>query len=237
MKKIILIGILFLWTSVLYAQFPEPAADEDAGFDQILTENTFDNWEGDPTYWRFEKGVLIGEITEDKLLEENTFIIWRGGTVKDFELKVEYRVSAKGNSGINYRSEKIEGRRYALRGYQADLDGPSRWSGQVYEEKGRAFLALRGQISHVSEDDTPNVIGSLGEKAELSAAINDNGWNEYHIIARGNTIIQLINGRVMSIVIDDGKKRAMEGLLGVQVHQGPPMKIEYRNFRLKQFSK
>jgi hypothetical protein len=59
-------------------------------------------------------------------------------------------------------------------------------------------------------------------------------WNELHIIARGNVLTHMLNGQVMSIVVDeDPGHRKAEGLLGVQVHVGPPMKIEYRNFRLK----
>ncbi len=237
MRRFILLlyGIIFLITSSLYAQFPEPAADEDRGFKQILTEETFDNWEGDPEYWRFEDGILIGEITKDNLIEENTFIVWNGDTVKDFELKVEYRISPDGNSGINYRSERVGDQRYVLRGYQADLDGANKWSGQVYEEKGRAFLALRGQVTHVKENDTPVEIGSTGDEEELASVVDKDGWNEYHLIVRGNKIIHLLNGEVMSIVIDDGEKQSKEGLLGVQVHQGPPMKVEYRNMRLKEF--
>lgn len=228
-----LLGMTLAATSALQAQFPVPAENEDAGFKQILTQQTLDQWSGDADYWRFEDGVLIGEVTEDKLLEENTFYIW-DKEVEDFEFKVEYRVSDEGNSGINYRSETVDGVKYALRGYQADLDGANRWSGQLYEERGREFLAVRGQITHVRKDDTPREIGSVGEEDELAGVVRD-GWNEYHLIARGNTLIHMLNGQVMAVVIDDGEQRAMKGLLGVQIHQGPPMKVEFRNMRFKEF--
>ena len=65
-------------------------------------------------------------------------------------------------------------------------------------------------------------------------AIRNGDWNEYHLIARGNTLIHILNGHVMSVVVDeDAAHRRRDGLLGVQVHVGPPMKVEYRNFRLK----
>jgi hypothetical protein len=58
-----------------------------------------------------------------------------------------------------------------------------------------------------------------------------------HLIARGNTMIHMVNGHVMSVVVDDDPaRRKADGLLGVQVHVGPPMKIEYRNFRLKKIA-
>jgi predicted alpha/beta-hydrolase family hydrolase len=54
------------------------------------------------------------------------------------------------------------------------------------------------------------------------------------LIARGNTIIQLLNGRITSMVIDDDTAgRKLDGLIGIQCHLGPPMKIEVRNVRLK----
>jgi Domain of Unknown Function (DUF1080) len=149
-------------------------------------------------------------------------------------LKVEYRVSARGNSGINYRSVMVTNGPWTMRGYQADLDGRNQYTGQNYEEKGRTFLALRGQVTRIEEDKPPQIIGSLGATNELVSVIRNEDWNEYHLIVCGNVMTHILNGRVMSVVIDeDVKNRKFEGLLGVQVHVGPPMKIEYRNFRLK----
>src|SRR5438445_544408 len=72
---------------------------------------------------------------------------------------------------------------------------------------------------------------------DLLSVIKNDDWNEYHLIARGNVLTHVLNGRVMSVVIDDDvKNRTMNGMLGVQVHVGPPMKIEYRNFRLKKLA-
>ncbi len=106
----------------------------EAGFVEIFDGKTLNNWEGDSTYWRVENGNLVGEVTPATLLKQNSFIIWRGGIVADFELKVQYRISKEGNSGLNYRSEEVEGRRFTLRGYQADLDGADLYSGSNYEE-------------------------------------------------------------------------------------------------------
>jgi hypothetical protein len=229
-----------LWhgSSSLVAQqtFPEPAVGDDAGFESIFDGETLAGWEGDPTYWRVEDGCLVGEVTPDTLLKRNSFIIWRGGLTRDFELKVEYRVSAHGNSGINYRSVEVPDERWAMRGYQADIDGEDNWTGQNYEERGRTFLALRGQVTQVVGDPNkkPQIIGSVGEKDDLQQHVKKEDWNEYHLIVRGSLMIHLLNGHVMSVVVDDDvKNRRTEGLLGVQVHVGPPMKIEYRNFRLK----
>lgn len=214
--------------------YPTPSIGGLEDFDSIFNGRTLDGWEGDPKYWRVENGCLVGEVTPDTLLKQNSFIIWSGGSIADFELKVEYRVSEKGNSGINYRSEAVEGQPFALRGYQADIDGADKYTGQNYEERGRTFLALRGDISRADPDGKARIIGSVGDKDALAAFIKKGDWNEVHLIVRGNTMVHMINGHVMSVVVDDDReRRKSSGLIGVQVHVGPPMKIEYRNFRLK----
>jgi 3-keto-disaccharide hydrolase len=213
------------------------ASDVDSGFELIFDGKTLDGWQGDPKYWRVENGCLVGEVTPETILKQNSFIIWRSGRTRDFELKVEYRVSARGNSGINYRSVEVPGQPWALRGYQADIDGEDQWSGQNYEERGRTFLAMRGEMVRLEEGKKPLLTASLGDKKELQAFVKKEDWNEYHLIVRGNVMVHILNDHVMSLVIDDDvKNRRFDGLLGVQVHVGPPMKIEYRNFRLKRLS-
>ncbi len=220
---------------------PVPATDDESGFELIFDGQTMNGWEGDPQYWRVENGVLVGEVLPTNIPKQNTFFIWRGGVTRDFDLKVEYRISNKGNSGVNFRSVEVPGVSLALQGYQADLDGENRnannvrYTGQNYEERGRAFLALRGQVTHVIQGKPPQIIGSVGDPKEIEAVIKNGDWNELRVIARGNIMIELINQRVTNIVIDDDPSgRKLEGLLGVQVHVGGAMKIEYRNFRLKQ---
>ncbi len=217
---------------------PTPIEGDEAGFNPILDGRTLDGWDGDPKYWRVENGALVGEITPATVVKSNTFIIWRGGRPRDFELKLEYRITPAGNSGINYRSASVPDpvtpdNTFALRGYQFDLDGARRYVGNNYEEKGRLFLAVRGQLTRVVGSRSPVVLGTIGSEAELAGAVTDD-WNAVHLIIRGNTLMHLLNGRLMSATIDDdAAKRPVDGLLGVQVHVGPPMKVEYRNIRLK----
>jgi len=210
------------------------------GFVPLFDGKTLNGWDGDPVYWRVEDGCIVGQITPETIVKRNTFLIWRGGAPKDFELKVEYRISAQGNSGINYRSVELTDAKWSLAGYQNDIDGPERnkaplrHTGQNYEERGRTFLARRGELVHVDASGKPLVTASLGDSEALKAFVNNDGWNAVHIIARGNLLIHILNGHVMSTVIDDdAAKRRFDGLLGVQVHVGPAMKVEYRSFLLK----
>lgn len=217
---------------------PSAIEGDEPGFQPIFDGRTLDGWEGDATYWRVENGSLVGEIRPQTVIKSNTFIIWRGGRPQDFELKLDYRISAEGNSGINYRSAVVPdpvtpSNRFAMRGYQFDLDGRKRYPGNNYEEKGRLFLAVRGQVTRVVGTRPPIVLSTFGD-AEALAAVATDDWNSVHISARGNTLIHTLNGRLMSIVVDDdAANRPADGLIGVQVHVGPPMKVEYRNIRLK----
>ncbi|MBC8164287.1 MAG: DUF1080 domain-containing protein [Bryobacteraceae bacterium] len=208
---------------------------EETGFQPIFDGKTLNNWDADKTFWRVENGALVGETATDKQPKQNTFAIWRGGKPSDFELKVQYRLAGH-NSGVQYRSIELPDIKWAMKGYQADIDAQQQYTGQIYEERGRGFLALRGQATYIGAGNKPGSIGSLGDNAELKAMIKGDDWNDLHIIARGNTLTQILNGRVMSIVIDDdAANRKLEGLIGFQAHVGPPMKIEYRNIRLKQY--
>src|SRR3982751_600725 len=126
---------------------PEPLRfDDHTGFTQIFDAATLKGWDGDPGFWRAEGGSIVGQTTPDNKLTENTFIIWRGGEPADFELKLEYRISAT-NSGIQIRSKRLspgsadaQGRtangRWVMAGYQGDIAFASTYTGQIYEERG-----------------------------------------------------------------------------------------------------
>ena len=217
---------------------PEPLSGDEPGFKAIFDGKTLNDWEGDPRYWRVSDGVMVGEITPATVIKSNTFIIWRGGTPGDFELKVDYRITSGGNSGINYRSVVVPDKvtpdnKFAMRGYQCDIDGQNSYTGNNYEEKGRLFLAVRGQVTHVTGTRRPVILSSLGDDKDLAAAITSE-WNTVHLVARGNVLMHNVNGRLMSVVIDDDvPNRTLKGLIGVQVHVGGPMRVEYKDWRLK----
>jgi hypothetical protein len=250
---------------------PKPLSeDSDQDFTSIFDGKSLKNWDGDPKYWRIEHGAIVGETTAaTPLAGTSTFIIWRGGVLENFELRLEYRISPGGNSGIYYRSEEPPQRKWALGGYQADIDGPEwgkawardlreagvkipsarspfglidppdsfRVTGQNYDElvdgMGRAFLALPGELTYIGDGKVQRVIGYLAEGDQINR-ISTNGWNEMRVIARKGLLIHILNGYVTSIVIDeDTRHRHMRGKLGLQLHPGPPMKVEFRRIRLK----
>ncbi|MBK9316591.1 MAG: DUF1080 domain-containing protein [Acidobacteria bacterium] len=203
------------------------------GFESIFDGQSLKGWDGDPAFWRAEAGSIIGESTADKPLKMNTFIIWRGGQPKDFELKLEYRMNST-NSGVQYRSVELpDVGKWVLKGYQADIDFMNQYTGQLYEERGRGFLAMRGQMTQL-QTGKKKVIADLRSSDDLKALIKSNDWNQVHIIARGNVLTHIFNGHLMAQTVDDDvANRAPGGLIGFQMHVGPPMKLEVRNIRLK----
>ena len=208
------------------------------GFTSIFDGTSLKDWDGDPSFWRAEGGAIVGQSTPANPIKQNTFVIWRGGEPKDFELKVEFKMSAT-NSGIQVRSVQLPAGpdigKWVMKGYQADIDFNNQFTGQIYEERGRGFLAMRGQAVYVPDGGKPVVIGNLQQTPdELKALIKVNDWNQVHIVARGNTIMQILNGAVTSIVVDDDtKNRQLSGLIGFQMHVGDPMRVEFRNIWLK----
>jgi hypothetical protein len=216
------------------------------GFESIF-DGTMKNWDGDPSLWKAEGGMLVGQTSEANPLKENTFVIYRGGEPADFELKVEFRMSST-NSGIQFRSthlpqgtktgadgNQVIAGKWVLKGYQADIDFANQFTGMIYEERGRGFLMQRGQAVYIGADAKPKMIGDLERNPDdLKGLIKAGEWNNVHLIARGNTLINIVNGHVTAVLVDDDAKgRALKGLLGFQIHVGPPMKIEFRNIYLK----
>jgi hypothetical protein len=214
----------------------------DEGFKPIFDGRTLQGWEGDPKLWRVEDGAIIGQTTAENPARNNTFLIWRGGKLADFELKLEFRMPNAGfaNSGVQYRSREEPRKvgRWVVAGYQADMDGENQYTGILYDERGRGILAMRGQKTVIGPDHRPKLVEQFADSNELVKTIKHRQWNEYRIIARGNHLVQKINGRLMIDVTDnDVKKQKLEGILALQIHVGEPMKVQFRNIRLKELSK
>ena len=211
------------------------AVEDHTDFEAIFDGKTLKGWDGDPEVWRIENDTIVGQSTTEKPLKVNTFLVYRGSQPGDFELKVDYRINST-NSGVQYRSVELpDVGKWVLKGYQADIDFDNRFTGQLYEERGRGFMAMRGQVTHITPGKK-RIIANLRSGDELKAAIKNNDWNTLHIIARGNRLTHILNGHLMAEALDDDPAgRAMSGLIGFQMHTGPPMKVEYRNIWLKRW--
>lgn len=229
---------------------PSATVKEETGFVSIFDGKSLSGWEGDSTYWRVEDGNIVGEITPETILKNNSFLIWQGGEPADFELKLEVNITKDGNSGINYRSERFTELPFALRGYQADMDGKNSYTGQNYEERKRTTLAYIGQKTTIDPQNPAGelrdniernawkglrVTQELGDPDSLRTLIKSEDWNMIHLVVKGNVMKHFVNGILISEVVDeDTVNRSMKGLLGIQVHVGPPMQVKFRNIQLKE---
>lgn len=211
---------------------------EETGFQSIFDGKTLTGWDGDSDFWRVENGAIVGQTTATHQPKQNTFCIWRGAHPADFDFRAQYRLTggSAGNSGFQYRSiERPDVAKWVMQGYQADIDAGQMFTGQLYEERGRGFLALRGMYGYAAQGKKPGMLGSLGDSDQLKAIIKNEDWNDIQIVARGNSVVHLWNGRVMCMFLDDdAEHRRQDGLIGIQLHLTPTgMRIETRNIRIK----
>jgi hypothetical protein len=191
-------------------------------------------WEGDTRVWSVEDGAIVGK-TKDVPLKENTFLIWKDGKVADFNLTVEYKLEG-GNSGIQYRSKVLKPETWVVGGYQADMDGDNKYTGILYEERGRGIVAQRGQKVTIDRDGKKTE-EKIGDADKLAKAIKNDGWNTYVVQAHGGHLVHKINGKIMSDTTDrERDKKAASGILALQVHANlpQPMVVRFRKIQLEE---
>jgi hypothetical protein len=212
----------------------------------IFNGKDLNGWEGNMALWSVQDGTITGKTPADpanpskSILKHNTFLVWKGGTVADFELTFQYRIE-KGNSGVQYRSKELPAGEFGpiISGYQADFEAGKTYSGILYEERGRNILAKRGEKTVIkpAADGGKKVVvevtGSVGDSAAIQAAIKPEDWNEYRIVAKGNHLQHFINGmQTVDVTDEDSANAPKSGLLALQIHAGPPMVVQFKNFKL-----
>lgn len=209
---------------------------------QLFNGKDLTGWEGLPQFWSVQDGAITGITSAESPTKGNTFLIWKGGEPADFTLTVKYKMTPGDekqftNSGIQYRSHIVNPKKFVVGGYQADFEYGDKFSGILYEEKGRGILARRGQKALITQGETPKkpkikITGKTEDSNEIQAAINKDDWNEYRIVANGNHIQHFINGKLTVDVIDETAEAPKKGLLALQLHAGPPMKVQFKDLVL-----
>jgi Domain of Unknown Function (DUF1080) len=196
---------LLIVSAVCLVPLSASAADK---FVPLFDGKTLEGWEGDPALWRVEGGNVVG-TTADKQITANSFLATKK-SYKNFILKLKFKL-VNHNSGVQFRSQLHKD--YRVTGYQADI-ADNEYMGILYEEGGRGILA--------------NV------KAEEVAKHNHKGdWNEYVITADHAHITQQLNGyTTVDYTEKDSEKGATEGIIGLQLHVGPPMRVEFKDIEI-----
>ncbi len=230
-KQILLLLMVLMAISPAIAQRPQPDRE---GFVRIFDGKTLTGWKARAEgFWTVEDNAITGQTTAEHPAPVNQFITFDQGTVEDFELKLSFRFTGQpaANGGIQFRS-RVRDDGHVV-GYQADMNKKGQYIGMLYEEGGRGILAPRGTRVTVDAQGR-NTQVPLAHVESLKDTNRDNDWNDYHIIARGNKIVLKVNGLVTSELIDNQiSKRKLSGVIAFQLHQGPPMKVQYRDIRVK----
>ncbi|MEK6238853.1 MAG: DUF1080 domain-containing protein [Planctomycetales bacterium] len=181
-------------------------------FKPLFDGKTLKGWTGDEELWSVEDGVIVG-TTDNKKITKNSFLAYEK-KFANFSLRLKFKLR-NGNSGVQFRSTLSDN--FRVSGYQADI-ADNKFLGILYSEgTGRGILQ---QVKDVK---------ALQEK------INKDGWNEYEITANGNKITQAINGIVTVDFTDEDEKKAVsEGIIALQAHVGPKMRIEFKDIEIKE---
>jgi hypothetical protein len=235
--------------------FAEPLAADFAdhtGYISLFDGSSLHEWDGRPGVWTVENGAIVGVSTKEKNAG-NSFLVYHGVSAKDFDLKLEIKVEWGGGSGVQYRSGtgippgRVAGKgeppldpRWVMIGPQADFwypvsENAKQYSGQLYSQNtSLGIVAWRGQVVESEPGEAPQLVGTIGDRAQLGTYVKDGEWNQYTIIARGGIIMHILNGRLMAVLVDDDPKSTnnASGLLGLQI-EGTPCKVSFRNIWLR----
>ena len=177
---------------------------------------------------------------------------WRGGEPANFELKFEAKYEGVGNMGMQIRSRNTP---YPSRGNTGAVGEPNsffdpareKWNiggpqlsiqlvdiGSDYEMFGRGWVTGMGNVMHLQEGKPPMLIAKIKTVDELMKVVKTTDWNEYQIIASGNTLTYIVNGELVSLTIDDDyTKRSAKGLIGIEIESRGVAKSSTRNIWLK----
>ncbi len=244
MLRCLLIGVLTcgLCWSGLALPLPLPQATAQQKTDAakatpVADESLFDGkslqgWRGDTTIWTVQDGAITGTNSAEKPIKDNSFLIW-DGELGDFELRLKFRIEG-GNSGIQFRSQDLG--EFHVGGYQADIDSADTYIGILYDERGRGILAGRGEKVEIDSDGERNVVGQTCDPKKFLESYKATEWNEYIVRAEGNHITQTVNGIVTVDIVDAAPDGEAKGILALQVHSGPPMKVQFKDIALERLN-
>ena len=212
----------------LYAQ---PVED---GFVSMFNGKDLSGWDGMTKFWKVENGAIVGET---KTVNQQThFLYWKGGEPANFEMRCRIRVVGKeGNSGIQIRSQKRPN--WDALGYQVDFDASGYSVGTIYHynRQPHATFAQRGDSVLIDSNGIRSV-NKFAEPATLLEVFNKGDWNEYRILANGRNATLWMNDVLMCNVEDYEKKYTLpKGIIALQLHSGEPMRVEFKDLRIRNY--
>jgi len=228
-KSISLIMILcWLVNMGVYSQHLEE------GFTSMFDGKDLSGWDGATRFWKVKEGAIIGETK--KTSKQTIFLYWKGGEPADFEMRCRFRISGmEANSGIQIRSQKVPS--WDALGYQGGLDVSGYSVGHLYlfGRKPLGTFAQRG--NSVLIDSVGNrSVSNFASPVKLLDAYKRGDWNDDWIIAKGRKVTVTLNGILMCKVEDYEQKNFLpKGIIALQLHSGEPMRVEFKDLRIRQY--
>ena len=205
------------------------AADED-GFVPMFNGKDLSSWEGSPGWWLASNGILTAESTPEKPCKGSHYLYWKGGEPPDFDLRCSWRLTGNANSGVQFRSDTRPN--WDTWGFQADMDSAGAYVGALYHHA-RGLVAQRGEKVVIDESGKKTVT-KFAESEALLKIIKKGEWNTYRVLADGPKMTLWINDVLMcEAEVHDAKMKAPKNVISLQMHQGPPMKAEFKDLRIR----
>lgn len=204
-------------------------AEDETGLVSMFNGKDLDGWEGKPGGWWVEDGAITSESTEQNPCVKHHYLYWLGGRPADFILRFRYKLVG-GNSGVQFRSE--ERPEFDTWGYQADMEAGGEWTGCLFQHD-RGGVVMRGKKAIIAQNGA-RTEEIFADAAKLQRVVKQDDWNEYEVRAIGPKIELRINDELMCAVEDNDEKYAREdGIIALQMHPGPPMKVQFKDLRIK----
>ena len=194
---------------------PNSVAIESAGYALLFDGKSLDGWEGNHDWFRIEEECIVAGSTA-KAIPHNEFLCTKVN-YDNFELKLQVRLKGQGdNAGVQFRSIRVP-EKTEVSGFQCDVGNAFNrpvW-GSLYDESRRNKMLAEGDIDKVP------------------SWLKKDDWNELTVKAEGDRIQIWLNGNLTVDYIEKDDKIAKTGIIGLQIHSGPPTEAWYRNIRIR----
>jgi hypothetical protein len=188
------------------------AAEIEEGFVRLFDGQTFRGWEGNLDAFRIEDGAIVGGNLKERI-PRNEFLCTEK-EFGDFELRLQFKLLGEGaNAGVQIRSRRIADH-HEMIGYQADLG--EGWWGCLYDESRR------------------NKVLAGPPPEQRSRPVKLGQWNDYRILCQGRRVQLWINGQQTVDYTEPDTSLEQRGIIGLQIHSGPPTEAWYRHLRIRE---
>jgi hypothetical protein len=239
----IVAAALFVRADAPSPDLPAPDAD---GFVSLFNGKDLTGWDGLDGFWSVKDGAIAGAESKEHPAPQTDLnlaaSVANPEKFANFELRYAYRFTTPdGNSGLQFRSKLTDKQDGPVTkhcgGYQADCDATQGYDGTIYDESGvaggRKTMSNRGQSTHWTADNKRENTPLSESSDDLKKLIKVGEWNDVVLVANGNHVTYTVNGHLMTELVDDSPHALANGVIGLQLHHGFVMEVQFKDLRIK----